>query len=542
VDKSPHLRLFVVLLFLASLGVTPLLAAPTPTWSYTATSDIKWFKLAPTGHLIVSTDGALLGVDPESGQPAWTSEELKDLDEEKFDIVEGTQFAVITKGKGVFGSKTLLILLDLSTGKEAWTTESIGMTGNNGHFLLMETSAMLLYGPTGKNANDRDMLVVDLGTGKEIWRNEEFFKKFKPELVASGKTKMTLTGNQMPLFDSDETMIVFWSKDGIRKLNAKTGAILWTTPLKCDRAPANAYGFGNMMLNDDKSVLFAPYEKTLVAVSTKDGSLLWKKPPQLKGQVYQMDLTPDGLVVKGGPNSEGKDGDNFITVLDPATGDVKWKKPFDKLKLSSSYVLKDGKIIVYTDEKLYGINISDATATVLAKDVKFNGGEIPGRLTLTDKGFTLQSSQNLMMIGFDGSRVFHTYYKAPGSSLFSKIASTTAIMAVNVASAADGYSRAMNNAYANGGSGSASYSLITGNPYMSKRFKATANGQSFMSMLTDVKSDAGNGPGLVKVNKLTGAASTQIVLGTKKPEYELDDVEGRLFFLSDDKKVDCFAF
>jgi outer membrane protein assembly factor BamB len=542
VDKSPHLRLFVVSLFLACLGVTPLLAAPTPTWSYTAASDIKWFKLAPTGHLIVSTDAALVGVDPESGKPAWTSEELKDLDEEKFDIVEGTQFAVITKGKGVFGSKNLLILLDLSTGKEAWTTETIGMTGNNGHFLLMETSAMLLYGPTGKNANDRDMLVVDLATGKEIWRNEEFFKKFKPELVASGKTKVTLTGNQMPLFDSDETMIVFWSKDGIRKLNAKTGAILWTTPLDCKRAPANVYGYGNMMLSDDKSVLYAPYEKTLVAVSTKDGSLLWKKPPSLKGMVYQMDLTPDGLVVKGGPNSEGKEGDDFITVLDPATGEVKWKKPFDKLKLCSSYVLKDGKIIVYTDEKLYGINISDAQATVLAKDVKFNGGEIPGRLTLTDKGYTLQSSQNLMMLGFDGSRVFHTYYKAPGSSLFSKIASTTAIMAVNAASAANGYSRAMSNAYANGGTGSASYSLITGNPYMSKRFKATANGESFMSMLTDVKSDAGNGPGLVKVNKLTGAATTQIVLGTKKPEYELDDVEGRLFFLSDDKKVDCFAF
>jgi hypothetical protein len=115
-------------------------------------------------------------------------------------------------------------------------------------------------------------------------------------------------------------------------------------------------------------------------------------------------------------------------------------------------------------------------------------------------------------------------------------------MAMNAASAAQGYSQAVSNAYANGGSGSANYSLITGNPYMSKRFKASANGEGFISMLTDVKSDDGNGPGLVKVSKTTGETTRKIVLGTKKPEYELDDVEGRLFFQSDDKKIDCFAF
>jgi outer membrane protein assembly factor BamB len=517
-------------------------AEPAPLWEFATQSNVKWQKLAPTGHLIVSTDDALLALDPETGATVWSSEEMKGLDDEKFDIVEGTQFALISKGGGVFsGGKSVLILLDLSTGQELWNTQAVGMTSNNGYYLLMETGSMLLCGPTGKNLNDRDVMVVDLATGKEIWRNEEFFKGYKAEFVPAGKTKVTLKGNQSPVFDGDETMIVFWSKEGLRKLNATTGEILWTAKVKCDKAPAPAYGFGQMVLSADRSVLFTPTDKSLVAISTQNGQPVWSKPPKLKGLVYQMAFVDGSLIVKGGPNSEGKDGDHFITVLDPATGETKWKKPFDKLKESSSFVVKDGKIVVYTDEKLYAISIADASYAELAKDVKFEGKEVPGMLTLTDKGYRLESSQNVMAIGFDGKPMFHTYYKAPGSSLFAKVASTAAIAAVNLGSAAQGYNSAMQQAYQTG-HGEAKYTLITSNPYMSKRFKASQSSAEYLVMLTDVKSGDGDGPGLVKVNKATGETENKIVLGTKKPEYEADTVEGRLFFKADDKLVRCYAF
>jgi outer membrane protein assembly factor BamB len=541
--KQPSVISLALIIWAIIAVATSQAEEPKYLWEFSSPSNIKWQKIAPTGHLIVSTDDALLALDPVTGATVWSSAEMKGLDDEKFDIVEGTQFALISKGKGILGGgKSVLILLDLSTGKEMWNTEAVGMTSNNGYFLLADIGAMLLCGPTGKNMNDRDVMVVDLETGKEIWRNEEFFKKYKAEFVPAGKTKVTLKGNQSPVFDTEETMIVFWSKEGLRKLNAKTGEIIWTTQVKCGEAPAPAYGYGQMVLSADRSVLYAPLEKSIVALSTKDGHLIWTKMPQLKGLVYQMDFVDGLLVVKGGPNFEGKDGDDFITVLDPTTGEVKWKKPFDKLKKSSSYVIKDGKIVVYTDEKLYAISIADASFTELAKGVEFAGKEVPGMLALTSKGYRLESSQNVMMLGFDGAQVFHTYYKAPGSSLFAKIASTTAVMAFNAASAAQGYSNAMNNAYANGGTGSAKYSLITSNPYMSKRYKASQTSSEYLVMLTDVKSESGDGPGLVKVNKLTGETEEKIVLGTKKPEYEADTIEGRLFFKSDDKKITCFGF
>jgi len=34
----------------------------------------------------------------------------------------------------------------------------------------------------------------------------------------------------------------------------------------------------------------------------------------------------------------------------------------------------------------------------------------------------------------------------------------------------------------------------------------------------------------------------QVILGTKKPEYTMDEIEARLFFKSDKKEITCYDF
>ena len=46
----------------------------------------------------------------------------------------------------------------------------------------------------------------------------------------------------------------------------------------------------------------------------------------------------------------------------------------------------------------------------------------------------------------------------------------------------------------------------------------------------------------MKVDKNTGETEKRLVLGTKEPEYELDEIEGRLFFKSDKKEITCYNF
>ena len=126
--------------------------------------------------------------------------------------------------------------------------------------------------------------------------------------------------------------------------------------------------------------------------------------------VYQMQLTSSGLIVKGGPNMLGKDGKDFIQVLDLSTGLPIWKKEFKKLKKGTNFVVQDDKIVVYSDKKMYSINIADGEYTEIAKDLKFEGGEIPGSMQLREDGYYMQSSNNLMLVGFDGKEKYHAYH------------------------------------------------------------------------------------------------------------------------------------
>jgi hypothetical protein len=228
-------------------------------------------------------------------------------------------------------------------------------------------------------------------------------------------------------------------------------------------------------------------------------------------------------------------------LVDPASGTLKWAKPFDKLKDATDCTVDGDHVIVAADKKMYTIMLADGSFKELAKDLKMEGGETTGNMEVRENGYLLKSSQNLLLVDKSGQEVYHAFYKAPGTSMFAKIASTAAIAAVNTMAAADAHHRAMSQAMQTG-HGSASYSLITSNPTLSKRFKATKSGENFVVILTDIKDQPENGVGLVKVSKTDGKIAKSVVLGTKKPEYQFDEVESKLYFKADDKKIACYAF
>jgi len=516
--------------------------ATEPNWSISFDKDVKWIKLTETGHLIVSTDEGLVGLNPEDGTIMWKDENLKGLEQEFFEIIPLTQYATINKGKGFMGTQNRMTVIDFVTGEEKWNSDALNIQSSLGQFIIPEKHALFIHG-ADKDRKQYPRL-VNLEDGSLIWENKDFFKKRDPKMFKLSGMKLSLAGNQGPLVDTDESMITCMNGKAIRKWDLNTGQMIWETELKelHGAPPASYYGYASFLFDEENSIIYVPAVKSLYAVNTKDGSLVWgKKPAKLDGMPYQTLLLDEGILVKGGPNSAGKAGKPYMMLLDVATGEHKWKKKFDKLKQSSRFVVKENSAYVYADKKIYKIDIATGSYEELAKDVKFEGKEIPSSLRITDDGFLLTSSQNVMMVGFDGSQKFHTYHKAPGSGLFAKIASTAVMTAVNVGSAASAYSRAQTNAHRSGtGYGSASYSLMTSNPYMSKRFKATKNADNYSYMLGDIKVDGEKGPGIAKVNKQTGETEKKIILKDKKPVYEVDSIESKLFYVKDKKTINCY--
>jgi len=60
-----------------------------PAWTVRLSGDIRWQQVTPAGALLVSTDGALVGVDIEKGQIAWQKPELGGLPVDSVRMVEG---------------------------------------------------------------------------------------------------------------------------------------------------------------------------------------------------------------------------------------------------------------------------------------------------------------------------------------------------------------------------------------------------------------------------------------------------------------------
>jgi hypothetical protein len=62
-------------------------------------------------------------------------------------------------------------------------------------------------------------------------------------------------------------------------------------------------------------------------------------------------------------------------------------------------------------------------------------------------------------------------------------------------------------------------------------------------MLADVgKGSQKSGAGVFQVDKTTGENTKSVVLGTKEPEYEVDELGGQLFFKSGSKEITCYKF
>ncbi|NRA92753.1 MAG: hypothetical protein HRU26_08730, partial [Psychroserpens sp.] len=68
---------------------------------------------------------------------------------------------------------------------------------------------------------------------------------------------------------------------------------------------------------------------------------------------------------------------------------------------------------------------------------------------------------------------------------------------------------------------------------MLKRFKATAATENSQFILTKLE----DGVGLVKVCKDKGVVEKEIVLKDKKPEYQVDEFGGYLYYKANDKTI-----
>jgi hypothetical protein len=291
----------------------------------------------------------------------------------------------------------------------------------------------------------------------------------------------------------------------------------------------------------DDGILFGIYEGGINKISF-DGKTLFKKPLKTGENIMIMAETPQGLIYITGEDTN---------IVNLETGDQIWAKPLKYKKatsVASTYDKANNRYLIAADGKIMAIDENSGEVSDLAK-CEFEEKEEPSTMNIRKNGIFLSSDQNMSLIGFDGSKTYHEYYKSPGRSTFGKImggitAVASTAMAVSMSARAGanrtGYGSANDlsnyNDYGKEAKRAADmFSSIASASfdYLSTRFKATAATENAQFILTKLD----DGVGLVKVNKDSGKVEKEIVLKDKKPEYEVDEFGGFLFYKANDKTI-----
>jgi hypothetical protein len=415
------------------------------------------------------------------------------------------------------------------TGDDLWENKVKGI-----NWMVADATGTEIYG-FETTTNGKNTRIHKIGkNGDELWKDDRKVQgivsnfEITPQGLAVVSDKND-GGSSSILATKNESEIAF--------LSAATGEDVW------DKAPKTKGYVQHFYIQDD-GILFGIQQGGINKISF-DGKALFKKPLKTGENIMIMAETPQGLIYITSEDAN---------IVNLKTGDQIWNKPLkykNSPAVASTYDSKNNRYLIAADETVFSIDGNSGDISEIAK-TKFDEKEMANTIEIKNDNIFLSSSQNMMLLDSKGKEIYHEYFKSPGKSGFVKVlAGVVAVASTALAMAHAAKAGANRSAFGNSNDlssyneygkenkraadmfasiGDASFKL------MSQRFKATAateNSQFILSKLDD-------GVGLVKVDKNTGKVAKEIILNDKKPEYQIDELEGVLYYKANNSTINAY--
>jgi len=374
-----------LLLLTTILAQTPAPAAPAGSvaaWTVRLSGDIRWQQITPAGALLVSTDGALAGVDIEKGQITWQKPELGGLAVDSVRPIESSLLMEAAK-------PGLSLIFDPVTGTVLFDSRKLTLTKVVTRRVLPQSGTLLVH---GQRASGPPLIALyDLSTGTQRWVSESLFQQTGPKKGGLGGlmqnvVRAAASATNLEVLQAGPDVIVVYTLMGLRALDAKSGAIRWTASLQMARSgtfPHKVLLYQSVARPDR---IYVSYDDRLMAYRLSDGQPLWAKPATVNGWIRDIVQHPKGIIMltEGPPPDQATGNVRIVNgVVQTGLNIARYEdgttiapKP---LKMRGDVVdaLITGDAVVLAvdaDSKTY-VNVLDvATATLrLQKDVKIKG-------------------------------------------------------------------------------------------------------------------------------------------------------------------------
>lgn len=545
-------------------------------YQYTIPGKIEMIEKMPGGIVLVGTSEGLSALEAHTDKVIFTYTKMGKIKAEEMTVIPNTAYITLTRGY----SK---VILDYTTGQEVYSAASNGWAAIMSVTPDASNNTVVLMGTTGEGYalgiydldnfskkgfivfNDKKLMGAYINAMNYYESDGKLFIRTEKGMVCIDKEKVSVDWIYSDLDKTSSIIkVVADVKKGeyficesngkdhlMHKLDAK-GVLTTKKPTKLAGMPQNISLTENALFThtaDLKTIYIQLFDRNT-------GLGIWKKPFKIDGGIFLTEMTPNGIVfaaqdgaintidmatgmpvlkknIKTGPVYKNVSlmpndlvfylSSKDMGVANLKTGEfVKEPAKFKKVtNMITAYDSKNDNLVVSTGTELYFIK-NDGTSRKIA-DLKFQEDETPNKIEFRDSGILIGASQNNMLVSYDGSIIYESYFKAPGQSVAAKIA-----MGALAVAAAQSNQNMMNAGYKGDGSAAAG---MEGE--MKKKFKATETTKNHLYILTKLE----DGVGLVKINKDTGAKEAELVLKDKKPEYKVDDDYGILYYKKDDSMI-----
>ncbi len=571
--------------FTSLIALATAARAATPDWTYQLPAAAKWHQVTYTGSLLVGTPGSLLCVDPETGQLLWQRDDLDNTAPFTVREVTGTPFLIVNKHTGPISAatKTDVVVLEMATGQDVWRKEMKGAAVGFYPLATKNLAVLAANLSTQEDGQGTYLVAFKLDTGDQLWQTKLAKGNSVPLHIAenSGKffVKTDLSGHYDPVVDGDTLLVPFI---GVHCVDLATGAIKWNVPFKAAH-PGLKKACAAPVADGD--TVYGAGLGEVYAINKADGTVKWKSQKIRSGIISELQVFEDAVYVRVGGNFYDPAGKKWtldpplmVLALDPANGQQLWEfrnikdgitnlKPIPSLK---TVMVADARNLIGLDATSRGkaqekfrvplkFTRSIGGGEVAAKVVRgLTGGllgiakaaasagsdkerlDIPVAIYDQDGGkLVVRGKQHLLSFDPTGQQIiWATYYPAPGAPAWEM-----AIMTTLTAFSAVTYSVApaagtMSSSAAVQGKEQA-YARF--DKTASVRYQKTKTAGDFTYILTTIKEGEERGIGLIAVDMKTGDAGKQVVLREKDPDYDVDDVTGRLFFFKGKKVIEAFS-
>ncbi len=274
----------------------------TPAWTLKMNQEIRWQQVTPSGTLLVSTDGALAGVDIDRGQVVWQKPELGGLAEDSVRMVEGSLLMEAAR-------PGLLLVFDPVTGGEVFDSRKLGLAEVVTRRVLPQTGTLLVHGR--RAAGPPLVALYDLSTGVQRWVSESLFVQTEGRKkglggLMQGLVQRVSEATRLEVLQAGSEMIVVHTLMGLRAMDARSGQVRWSAALPTARAGNPARHVRLYPSVDRSDRMYVSFDDRLMAYRLSDGKALWPKPATVNGWVHDIVQHRAGIVILPEAAPEGE--------------------------------------------------------------------------------------------------------------------------------------------------------------------------------------------------------------------------------------------